>query len=121
MAWSLDLGGGMHASPMRPRGSRPSSKDLRKCLVARFGNFGQYEPVTKLGRLPAFRMHLPKCLGHFEVLTWRTFPENPLLTKTHPMTSLSCSIGIEQGYLSIHNAIHIEEKTEVVSDTSWTS
>ena len=69
MAWSLDLGGGMHASPMRPRGSGPSSKDLRKCLATRFGSYGQFEPVTKLGRPPTFKVHLSKFSEHFEVLT----------------------------------------------------
>ena len=59
----------MHASRTGPRGSGPSSRDLIKCLATRFGSYGQYELVTKLGRPLAFKMHLPKCLGHFEVLT----------------------------------------------------
>ena len=59
----------MQASPIRLRGFGSSSRDLRKCLAARFGSYGQYEPVTKLGRPLAFKMHLPKCLGYFEVLT----------------------------------------------------
>ena len=42
MTWSSDLGGRMHASPMRPRGSRQNSRDLMKRLAAGFGSYDQF-------------------------------------------------------------------------------